>query len=360
MSVLDRYITREFFKIFLLIILSLVGLYLIVDFFERIRMFLSNHATFYQILSYFFFEIPMILSLMLPVSVLLSSLLTFSILSKNSEIIAMKANGISLYRTSLPVIIISIIVCIFSFFLNEFITPYTNQQAKEIKLIKVQKRQKLGSFKKNQIWFRSKKGIYNFNTFDPKTCTLRGIKINYLDHDMNLKKMIVAKTAKWKNGKWIFYNLIIIQFPSGELPILKRVRSEVINLPEKPSDFMIVQKDTEEMGYFELRGFVKNLQSEGYDVTRYITDMYGKIAFIMISAILGIIGVSFSLLRSERSGGISQSVAMGIVIGFSYWVVFGFSISLGRSGTLPPLLSAWMANIILGAVAIFMFSRVKT
>jgi len=123
MSVLDRYIIKEFTKIFLLIILSLAGLYLIVDFFERIRMFLSNDATLYQILSYFFFEFPMILSLMLPVSVLLASLLTFAILSKNSEIIAMKANGVSLYRTSRPVIIISIVLCIFSFLLNEFITP---------------------------------------------------------------------------------------------------------------------------------------------------------------------------------------------------------------------------------------------
>jgi lipopolysaccharide export system permease protein len=72
-----------------------------------------------------------------------------------------------------------------------------------------------------------------------------------------------------------------------------------------------------------------------------------------------IIGISFSL-RSERSGGVTQSIGAGIVIGFSYWLVFAFTMSLGRSGTLPPLLAAWLANIFFGAASIFMFLRVRT
>lgn len=360
MSILDRYISREFVKLLLLIIVSLAGLYLVVEFFERIRMFLSNHATFLQILSYFTFEIPMIVSLMLPVAVLLASLLTFGILSKNSEIIAMKANGVSLYRSSFPVITISIILCVFAFFLNEFITPYANQKAKHIKLIEVQKREKLGFFKQNQIWFRSKDGIYNFNMFDPKTGTLKGIKINYLNRGMNLAKRIDAKKAQWKDGTWIFYDVLITRFSPGKLPSIERAKSQIINLPEEPSDFMMVQKDTEEMGYFELRKYIKNIQSEGYDATQYVADMHGKIAFSLVSLILAVIGVSFSLRKSERSGGISQSIAVGIIIGFSYWIVYAFGLSLGRSGTLPPLLSAWTANILFGTGAVYMFLKVKT
>jgi len=359
-STLDRYISREFVKLLLLIIISLVGLYLVVDFFERIRMFLSNHATFLQILSYFTFEIPMIVSLMLPVAVLLASLLTFGILSKNSEIIAMKANGVSLYRSAFPIITITIFICVFAFFLNEFLTPYTNQKAKHIKLIEVQKREKLGFFKQNQIWFRSKDGIYNFNMFDPKTGTLKGIKINYLDRGMILTKRLDAKRAQWKKGTWIFYDVLITRFSPGKLPTIERAKSQIINLPETPSDFMMVQKDTGEMGYFELRKYIKNVQSEGYDAVQYMADMYGKIAFSLVSLILAVIGVSFSLRKSERSGGISQSIAVGIIIGFSYWIVYAFSLSLGRSGTLPPLLAAWASNVLFGIGAVVMFSRVKT
>jgi lipopolysaccharide export system permease protein len=87
--------------------------------------------------------------------------------------------------------------------------------------------------------------------------------------------------------------------------------------------------------------------------------MHGKIAFSLVSVILAIIGVSFSL-RSERSGGVTQSIGAGIVIGFSYWLVFAFTMSLGRSGTLPPFLAAWLANVLFGAASIFMFLRVRT
>jgi lipopolysaccharide export system permease protein len=322
-------------------------------------MFLSNDATAIQMLSYFIFNIPMILSQMMPVTFLLSTLLTFGLLSRNSEITAMKANGISLYRISLPVIILSLFVCIFAFLLSEFITPYTNQKAKYIKLIEVQKRERLGSFKKDQIWYRGKDVIYNFTVFDPQEATLKGIRINFLDRDMNLVKRIDAREARWENGAWHFKDLVIITFPEGDFPSLERVSSRIIDLPEKPADFTVVQKDTEEMGFWELARFIEKVRSEGYDTTRYMTDLHGKIAFSLVSVILAFLGVSFSL-KSERSGGIAQGIGAGIVIGFSYWIVFAFSISLGHGGTLPPFVAAWSANIVLGAVALLLFLRIRT
>jgi len=359
MTILDRYITKEFIKIFFLVIASFLSLYLIIDFFERIRMFLSNKASFYQIISYFFFRVPMIISQTMPACVLLSALLTFGMLSQHSEIVAMKANGVSLYRMSLPALIISVIVCGFTFFFNEFITPYANQKAEYIKLVEVQKREKLGSFKQNQMWYRSKDAIYNFNMFDPDTNTLRGITINYLDHDFTLLKRIDAKEAKWEGKKWVFHNLLMTRFPAGDFPSLERFHSKVIDLPEKPSDFKVVQKNAEEMSYLELKEYVKKIQSEGYDATRYLADLHGKIAFPLVSIILVAIGIPFSL-RSERSGVITRSIGAGIVIGFFYWVVFAFALTLGRSGILPPLLAAWTANLIFGSAAAVMFLRVRT
>jgi lipopolysaccharide export system permease protein len=358
-NTLDRYILREFVKTFSLIVVSLVCLYLIVDFFERIRMFLSNDATASQMASYFIFNIPMILSQMIPVTFLLSTLLTFGLLSKNSEITAMKANGVSLYRISMPVISLSLFVCIFAFLLAEFITPYTNQKAKYIKLVEVQKRKNPGSFKENQIWYRGEEGIYNFTLFDPEKSALKGVKINFLDRDMNLTRRIDAKEALWNEGAWHFRDLVITTFPKGDFPVLERASSRIIDLPEKPADFTAVQKDTEEMGFWELRKFIEKVRTEGYDATQYITDLHGKIAFPLVSLILAFLGVAFSL-KSERSGGIAQGVGTGIIIGFSYWIVFAFSMSLGHAGTLPPFIAAWSANIILGAAALLLYLRIRT
>jgi lipopolysaccharide export system permease protein len=72
-----------------------------------------------------------------------------------------------------------------------------------------------------------------------------------------------------------------------------------------------------------------------------------------------VIGISFSI-HSERSGSIAQGIGAGLVIGFSYWLVFAFGMSFGRSGTLPPIIAAWFGNFIFGGVSLWLLLRIKT
>jgi lipopolysaccharide export system permease protein len=286
-------------------------------------------------------------------------LMTFGALSKHNEIVAMKANGISLYRMVLPVLTIGIIICAFLFLFSEFVTPQSYYKAEYIRLVEVQKQEALGTLKQNQIWYRGKRGIYNFNMFDIKTNTLNGVTINYLDENFILKKRVDAHKAQWKNNQWVFQNVLITTFQEGSFPVLVQEAAKVIDLPETPADFKTVQKDADKMGFFELRQYIRKLQSEGYDATRYLVDLHGKIAISLVSILLIIVGISFSL-RSERSGGVAQSISAGVIIGFSYWLIFAFSLSLGRSGIISPILSAWLSNILFGAAAVIMIRRVNT
>jgi lipopolysaccharide export system permease protein len=359
MKIVDRYLIHEYLRNLLFITFSFVALFLIIDFFEKLRMFLSNHATFGQVGAYFLFMMPMIISQILPAAILLASLMTCGYLSRHSEITAMKANGISLYRIALPVLTIAALTSLLIFFLGEWVTPHTNEKAKNIILIEVQKQPSMGSFKQDQIWYRGQKGIYNFRLFDARTGTLQGITIHYLDRQMNLIMRLDAERGEWKEDHWLFHNLLVARFDSGEFPVLSRMKQQVGDLPERPSDFQLIQKDVETMGYSELKRYIRKLQSEGYDATRYVVDLHGKIAFPLVSILLAIIGISFSL-RSERSGGIAQGIGAGLIIGFSYWLVYAFGMSLGRSGSLPPFIAAWFANILFAVASLFLVRRVKT
>jgi len=359
MKILYRYLAYEFTRNLIFITLCLISLYLIIDFFEKIRMFLSNHATVQQMTAHFLFRIPMILSQMLPAAVLLASLMTCGYLSRHSEIVAMKANGISLYRASLPILFVAASICLLVFLLNEWITPYTNERSEYIRLIEVQKRRSMGTFKQDQIWYRGQKGIYNIKLFDTQRNKLHGVVIYYLDQEMRLNMRLDAEWGEWKDERWLFHNILLTRFPAGEFPVLEKMTENVIDLPEKPEDFKVVQKDVETMAYFELKRYIGKLRSEGYDATRYVVDLHGKTAFPLVSIILAVIGISFSL-RSERSGGIAQGIGVGLVIGFSYWLVYAFGMSLGRSSTLPPAVAAWFGNIIFGLISIWLFLRLKT
>ncbi|MCL2669388.1 MAG: LPS export ABC transporter permease LptG [Syntrophaceae bacterium] len=359
MKTIDRYVSQEFLRTLLLITVSILCLFLIIDFFEKIRMFLSNHATPQQMATYFFYRSPMMLAQILPAAVLLTTLLTFGILSRHSEIIAMKANGISLYRISRPALVIASVVCLFIFLLSEWVTPYTNGRAETIRLIEVQKRRVMGSFKQDQIWFRGQLGIYNFRFFDPETQTLQGVTLYYLDREMNLQMRIDAERGEWQDGRWLFHNVLVTRFAFGTFPAVERSATRTVDIPEKPEDFKMIQQNVEMMGYFELRHYIARLQKEGYDATRYIVDLQGKIAFPCVAVILVVIGIAFSL-RPERSGGVAQEIGVGLIIGFSYWLVYAFGLSLGRSGSLPPLLAAWFANLLFGVVSLWLILRIKT
>jgi lipopolysaccharide export system permease protein len=322
-------------------------------------MFMSNKATAVQMASYFLYSIPFIISMTLPVAILLATLLTYSFLSKFSEITAMKANGISLYRIALPVLAVTAIVSVFLFFFTELATPASIQKTEHIIKVDVQKQKTLGVFKQNEIWYRGHNAIYNFKMFDVDKNILRGITINQLNPDFTLNTRIDAERAEWKNNQWVFFNLLIATFNQTNVPSLQWAKEKVIAIPEQPNDFKIIQKDAERMGYFELKRYVNKIRAEGYDVSGYLVDLNGKIAFPFVCLILVFIGMPFSV-RSERSGGLMQSLAMGIFIGFSYWIVHAFSMSLGRSGALPAFVAAWASNILFGGLAAYLFYRMRT
>jgi lipopolysaccharide export system permease protein len=294
----------------------------------------------------------------MPACVLLAALITFGLFSRNHEIVAMKANGISLYRIARPVLAFALVVCGLNFLLNEYVTPAANWKAEQIVYAEIQKNKEWGSFKQNQIWYKSENAIYNFKLFVAAENRLKGVTINYLDPQFQLSMRIDAKEAIWKDDRWELRDVLRTTFAGKEFPQFERLPSLAVDIAEKPEDFRVVQKSADQMGFRELRNFIRKLRQEGYDSTRYETDLHSKIAFVFVSLIVALIGVVFPM-RSERSGGIAWGIGIGIIVGFSYYIVFSFGKSLGSSGTLPPVVAAWAANVILGVVALVMFRRVN-
>ena len=359
MNILDKYIFREFLKIFAIVFFSFVVLYMIVDFFAKTRMFLSNHATISQMAMYLFYSIPSIVSMVLPASILLATLITYSSLSKFSEITAMKANGVSLYRIALPSLLIAAFTSVFFFFFNELVTPFSVRQTEQIVKVDVQKYYSKLFFKFNEIWYRNENTIYNFKYFDIDTLTMKGVSLYYLNPDFTLQKRINAKNAHWKDGQWILDELLTITFDANNTPVLAWEKQQKADIPENPETFRSIQQEIETLGYFDLKKYVRNIAAEGYDTAKYDAVLAGKIAFPFVMILMIFIGISFSL-RSERGGGVMQSIAVGIVIGFSYWIVHAVFMAAGQSGKLPPLVAAWAANGLFCVAGAVLFYRVRT
>jgi len=148
-------------------------------------------------------------------------------------------------------------------------------------------------------------------------------------------------------------------FRSGELIEITRSDRKSIDLAETPEDFEVLRTETDEMPFTKLRRYIRKIEREGYDSTPYRVDLQVKISFPVLNIITAFLGIPFAL-RLPRIGGLAAAAGMSLVLGFTFWVLFAVTVSIGQTGLLPPLVAAWAANILFAALGIYLLLRVES
>jgi lipopolysaccharide export system permease protein len=359
MLIITRYYTREFLKIFALCLSSFVVLYLLVDLFENLDSFIKNKASFGLIVRYFLFSIPLVIYQISPLGMLLCTFITIGLFARFNEITALKAHGISLFTVFKVFLFIAVFAWIFSLLLQEYVLPYTNRQMKEIKNIQIRGKQSVDILAKDHFWYRSQNAIFNIEVFYPAKNKIQGITIYYFTPDFHLQERIDAKWGTWKqNGDWAFHDGVVRTFQAAGDIKTEAFKERLITIHETPADFKMSQKLSEEMSYTEISAYIKKIGAEGYDTTPYEVDMQAKISYPFINIIMAMLGIPFALMIG-RSGGMAVGITVSVLFGFFYWIFFALCLSLGKNGSLPTFLSAWMANIAFGSLGMYMFLQVK-
>ena len=352
-----RYILREFLKTLFLSLGAFLVIYLVVDILQGMAMIMEHRPALSLVAKLYALKIPKIVSQVTPVAVLLSTLITLGLLSKNSEVTAMKSSGISLYLIVAPILLMAFIVSIFLFVSNEYIVPHTIREVFFIEKVLIKKEAQKSFFKQNKIWYRSDNAIYNILLFEPDINRLKGVTVYYIGDGFRLTKRIEAREAAWDGTAWRFYD--VREDVIGNTAIATNTYKELqVNLPESPEALKTVERDSDEMGFRELREYVRRLRSEGYDPTRFAVDMHSKLSFPFTSLVMALLGIPFAL-KSGRSSGIAFGVGISVLVGFGYWLIMSLGLSLGRAEVLPPLLSAWGANIVFGLAGILMMVKIE-
>lgn len=357
--VLHRYIIREYLKIFSLTLGSLILIYVVVIFFQKMNFFQRNHAPFYLMFEYVLYKIPeATFQWTIPYAVLLTTLLTLGTLSRHSEITALKAGGISLYRITLPLILIVLLVSFFSFLGNDYLVPFTNQKTRYLLDVKVRKEPPTGFFKNYKIWYRSDRRIINIQLLDAAKKALKGLTLYEFDDQFRCIQRVDASEAKWVNGKWRFYEGAVRDFDQSGSIRMTSFKEMDFPLKEDWESFRKSAADSAEMSYTELRTYIQKIQAAGYDSTRYLVDLYAKISYPLLNLIMILIGVPFAL-KTGRSGGVALSIGVSVMIGFAYGITFYIFLSFGKSGVLSPLLASWIPTVLFGLAGIFTLMSIR-
>lgn len=353
-SILDRYLVKTFLRIFFLSLLWATALFAIVEFFDRVSTFFDTGSSVGTVVRYFLFKIPLSISRIIGFATLFSTLFCLGVLARTHEITAMRSSGLSLQRISLPLLMLSLLICLLTFVWNEGLVPVFTQRAETIYKTEVKQKKPQSLFGTQDIWIRGDGNFINVDHFDTKKGTLHGISIFVLNRDFTLKGLIEIPSAEWSEGRWKAKTGTEWSFlPEGNL-----VRQQVSAAPpiaETPDDLKLLAREPEEFSFFDLQKQIMDMKGKGIDATSYEVDLQIKLALPFISPLMVLLAIPFALKRRMGSG-LAFSFGLAMLIAFGYWVLSAFCFSLGHSSALSPALAAWIPNAIFAMIGIFFFT----
>ncbi len=375
---IDRYIAKHFIGFFLGGILVFLTVFLAIDVLSEYVRYPS--AGLDPFLKYYLFYIPDLFQKMIPVSCLLGTILCLSSLNKSNELIALFAAGYSLLRVSMPILVLVTMLSGLSFYLSDRIIPSLNRQKNYIYYHDIKKNPGMFSIvKTNRIWYRSKNEIFNIKTLNIEGTKAQGLTLYTFDDDWNLQRMITAEDVDLKGDgtgekqkiapedvktskdqyQWYLKNgTATVFYKDSSFPLTSSFKNKTIVMNEEAQDLQSSGQTSEMLSQKELSKFIEKNKEAGLDTIRYEVDYNAKIAFAFAGLVMTILGIPFSVSRG-RSGGVMLQVGICIGLVFLYWIFYNSSITLGNHGHLPPVMAAWVPNLVMIALGFVLIAKTK-
>jgi lipopolysaccharide export system permease protein len=353
-SIIDRYLAAGFLRIFFISLAVVTALYVTVDFFDRVGSLLDTGASAWTIARYFFYKAPLLVSRMVGFAALFATLFCLGTLARSHEITAFRSSGISVERVACPLLFLGVIIAALTFVWNETLVPVFTRNAQVIYKSEIKNRQQQSVLGTRDIWIRGDGSFINVDNFDSRSATVENVTVFLLDRDFGLRALVEVPRAQWTNNTWKTDEATEWSFTPDGRTLQKKITT-AIPITETPDDLKLLARDAEEFSYFELQRQIADLRSKGIDTTANEVDLQTKLSLPFISPLMVFLAVPFALKR-RMSGSLSVSFGIAMIVGFGYWVLAAFCISLGHGGALPAWISAWMPNFVFTMVGAFFFT----
>ncbi len=359
-KIIDRYLIRQFILSIFFGLLTFTLIFIVIDLMENLDDFIDQNVSQEIILQYYLYFIPEIIRLISPVSILLACLFTVGKLNNYSEVTALKATGMSLYRFMLPFLIVGFLISIFSVYFTGWIVPYSNKQKLYIEQFYMKK--KLMYAGSNLFFQDAQDKIINIGYFDEysKSAARAGILFIDTKDATSVKKRIDCEQLKWDtiSNQWIASKVIERIFSSDTTDKVNSYNTLSVDyLNFRPEDVLLKQKRVEELNFNELLQMIEDQRRSGNDVTKLQIDLHSIISFAFANLIVVIFALPLSIER--RKGGVAFQFGLNLFFTFIYLGFMKISQSFGKNGLMNPVLTAWFANIVFFVFAVFNLFHVR-
>jgi lipopolysaccharide export system permease protein len=361
LKTLKKHILSEFLKLLAITGLSLTSLFLLIDVVEKGDDLLEHGVPFLTSMAYFALKLPYVVCQIMPMSMLLATLISLAMLNRHGEITAIKAGGISITRALTPLFAAGLVVSAAVLFINETATPAATRLVDSIEREWMQNKDG-GLIRGSGLWIKKGEHIYNIKKIDMENKTLEGISSYSFKPPFSLYESTKARKAAWKaegeGGSWVARKAVITSFNKDGTMSTRKEKKLPLKGLDTPGSLSNVKQSYETMSFTELLSYTRALEDEGYETKKYRTELYSKITFPLVNLIMILIAIPFAI-RSGRNSAVASGVALSVLIGVSYWIVFGISRSLGAEGIVPPIVAAAFPDVLFLSIGVLMFGYVK-
>jgi LPS export ABC transporter permease LptG/LPS export ABC transporter permease LptF len=374
-SLLDIYVARRYLAVFGVAFAGLVGIFYISTFIDLADKLFGGMTTTGMLLRYFYFQTPQYVYYIIPLAALVATLVTVGVLTKNSELVVMRACGISLYRSSTPLVLFAVLLSALLYGLQERVLSDSNREARRLNaLIRGYPPPTYGVL--NRRWLVGASGdIYHYEFYDPRANHFTRLSTFHMDEAawrlgaLTFSKEVRLSGQPGGDGQpalsWIAHDGWRREFSTVSSSADQRTsvrydpfEERAVSL-EPPAYFKETEDpDADRMTFGELKQYIAQLETSGYHAVPYMVQLQRKVAFPFVTLIMTLLAVPFAVTTGRR--GAMSGIGVGIVLAIVYWTAQSIFGALGAGGWISPMLGAWAPNIMFGAAALYMVLTVRT
>jgi LPS export ABC transporter permease LptG/LPS export ABC transporter permease LptF len=362
-TLFDRYITRRLVPPILLVVFSTALLYIVADLSGNVEDMARHRIPAEVILAYYVNLVPQVFLDVTPFALMIAVLVLLTLLERQQEITAFKAAGISLFRLTVPVLLIAAVGAAGLWILGEAVVPNANREAQRL-LDRIKGRETTRTYRaSDRQWLLSRDGesLYNFLRYDEPSDTLIRFTMFRIDQDMELNFYLFSRRVRFLDGAWIADSGWFRQlFPDGT-DEFKRITAPLkLEIPEEPDYFGQEYRRPSEMSVGELAGYIRELVESGYRPSKLIVQWHQKFAYPLSAFVMVLLALPFGLNRGGRRVSTMQGVAIALTLGIFYFMLTALFGRLGEVEVLPPLVGAWAPVVLAILFAINRLTTLRT
>jgi lipopolysaccharide export system permease protein len=359
MRILTRMIFKQLIPVFLLSLLFFVMVILLLDIFSNLWKFLNNQVSLLTIAQVYLLYIPKSISYVLPVTLLFSITYTMGNIYANNELIAILNSGISLFRISLPLLLLGFLISIGSFFFEQYVVIDTYR---EKNLLTASLTGSSTNYNNSLVTIMTRRGelVYHAVFYNDSQKELSRPLIIERDSDGRLIKRLEADRAVWQEDKWLFYQARIYEkFNNQNGPVLQSYDElEELTYNEPPETFRRDKRNVEEMTLTDSRDWVQSQIKAGLPYKEALTDYYQRYSFPLTSLI--VILISCAMGSRFKKNILLMSLLTSLSLSVAYYIMQMLTALMASYGMLSPLSGAWMGFILFLIGGIILFRHAPT